>query len=82
MSMGFRLQLHGQYCLRDTSCRQYLRVTRWLNEEQAAMDSGILNVAFPLSSKLLSKICRMLVLDVLHYRIPAKQKLAHFFRDL
>lgn len=34
------------------------------------MDAGILDVSFSLGRKLLSQICRMLILDVLDDRIP------------
>lgn len=43
----------------------------WLDEEQAAVNPSILNVTLALCGKLLSEICRMLVFDVLHDRIPA-----------
>lgn len=46
-------------------------MTRWLDEEETAVDSGILNVALTLSSELLSQVCRVLVLNVLDNRIPA-----------
>jgi hypothetical protein len=42
-----------------------------LDEEQAAMDSGVLQISLALSSELLAQICRMLVLDILDDRIPA-----------
>lgn len=47
------------------------RVTRRLNEEQAAVDTGILDITFSLSSELLAEISRVLVLDVFHNRVPA-----------
>lgn len=42
-----------------------------LNEEQAAVDTGILNVALTLSSELLAKVCGVLILDILDNRVPA-----------
>lgn len=42
-----------------------------LDEEQAAVDAGILDVAFTLSSKLLAKVCGVLILDVLDNWVPA-----------
>lgn len=46
-------------------------MTGGLDEEQAAVDAGILNVALTLSSKLLAKICGVLILDVLDNGVPA-----------
>ena len=42
-----------------------------LNEEEAAVDAGILDVALSLGGELLAEVCGVLVLDVLHNRIPA-----------
>jgi hypothetical protein len=42
-----------------------------LNEEQAAVDAGVLDVALTLRGKLLSEVGRVLVLDVLDDRVPA-----------
>lgn len=42
-----------------------------LDEEQAAVDTGILDIALTLSSKLLTKVCRVLILDVLDNWVPA-----------
>lgn len=42
-----------------------------LDEEQAAVDTGILNVALTLSSELFAKVCGVLILDVLDNRVPA-----------
>jgi len=42
-----------------------------LDEEQAAVDTGILNISLTLGCELLSEVCRVLVLDVLDDRIPA-----------
>lgn len=46
-------------------------MARWLYEEQATMNAGILNVTVTLSSQFLSEVCRMLIFDVFHNRIPA-----------
>lgn len=46
-------------------------MARRLDEEQAAVDTGILDVSFSLSSEFLSEVCRVLVLDVLDNWIPA-----------
>ena len=42
-----------------------------LNEEEAAVNSGILNISFALSGEFFSKICGMLILDILDNWIPA-----------
>jgi len=47
------------------------RVTRGLDEEEAAVDTGILDVALSLSSKLLAEVGGVLVLDVLDDGVPA-----------
>lgn len=46
-------------------------VAGWLDEEQAAVNAGVLDVALTLSSELLSQIGRVLVLDVLDDGVPA-----------
>ena len=46
-------------------------MARRLDEEQAAMDAGILNITVTLSGKLLPEVCRVLVLDVLDDGVPA-----------
>lgn len=46
-------------------------MTGGLDEEQAAVDTGILDVALTLSSKLLAKVCGVLILDILDNRVPA-----------
>ena len=35
------------------------------------MDAGILDISFALGCKFLSKVCRVLVFDVLDNRVPA-----------
>ena len=51
-------------------------MTRGLDEEQAAVNTGILNVTLALSSELLAEVCRVLILDILHNGIPAIKQLA------
>jgi len=46
-------------------------VARGLDEEKAAVDTGVLNISLTLSCELLSKICGVLILDVLDNWIPA-----------
>lgn len=48
-----------------------IRVTRWLNEEQAAVDASVLDVALALGGELLSEVGRVLILDVFDDGIPA-----------
>ena len=48
-----------------------LRVTGGLDEEQAAVNTGILDVTLTLSSEFLAEVCRVLILDVLNNRVPA-----------
>jgi hypothetical protein len=43
----------------------------WLDEEQAAVDTGILDISLTLGCELLSEVCGVLVLDVLDDWIPA-----------
>jgi hypothetical protein len=42
-----------------------------LDEEEAAVDTGVLDISLTLSCELLSKICGVLVLNVLDNWIPA-----------
>lgn len=46
-------------------------VARGLDEEQAAVDSGVCNVAVALCSEFLAQIGRVLVLDVFDNWVPA-----------
>jgi len=46
-------------------------MARRLNEEQAAMNTSVLEVALTLSAQLLAQICAMLVLDILDNWVPA-----------
>ena len=47
------------------------RVTRGLDKEQAAVNARVLDVALSLGGELLAEVGRVLVLDVLHDRVPA-----------
>lgn len=42
-----------------------------LDEEQAAVDTGILDITLTLRGELLAEVCRVLVLDVLDDGVPA-----------
>ena len=46
-------------------------MTGRLDEEQAAVYAGILDISFAIGCKLLSKVCRVLVFDVFDDGIPA-----------
>jgi hypothetical protein len=46
-------------------------MARRLDEEEAAVDTGILDISLTLSCELLSEICGVLILNVLDNRIPA-----------
>ena len=46
-------------------------MTRRLNEEQAAVDASVLNVALALGCELFSEIGRVLVLDIFDDGVPA-----------
>ena len=46
-------------------------MARRLDEEQAAVDTGVLDISLTLSCELLSEVCGVLVLDVLDDWIPA-----------
>ena len=47
------------------------RVARGLDEEEAAVDAGVLDVALSLGRELLAQVGRVLVLDVLDDGVPA-----------
>lgn len=57
--------------LQDDNVDWFEGVASGLNEVKTAVDPGILDVAVALSSELLAQVCRVLVLDVFHDRIPA-----------
>ena len=42
-----------------------------MDEEQAAVDTGVLDISLTLSCELLSEVCGVLILDVLDNWIPA-----------
>ena len=46
-------------------------MARGLDEEQAAVDSGILDITFTLGCEFLSEVCRVLILNVLDNWVPA-----------
>jgi hypothetical protein len=46
-------------------------MTRWLDKEQAAVDTGILDVTLTLSSEFLAEVGRVLILDILDNGVPA-----------
>lgn len=46
-------------------------MARGLNEEQAAVDTGILDVALTLSSEFLAEVGRVLILDIFDNGVPA-----------
>jgi hypothetical protein len=72
MSMGLRLfAMLARLCLGNFGVLGGVRVTRWLDEEQAAVDTRILDVAFALRRELLAQECRVLVFDVLDDGVPA-----------
>lgn len=43
--------------LEDDDVNRLQSMSRWLNEEKAAMDAGILDISITLSSELLSEVC-------------------------
>lgn len=60
MSIGLRLQeLSGQHGV-DLNCRAAVwecsRMARWLDEEQATVDAGILDITITLGRKFLSEV--------------------------
>jgi hypothetical protein len=68
--MGLRLYIE----MSDSKYKeQYsdVRVSGGLDEEQAAVNAGVLDVALTLSSELLTEVGGVLVLDVLHNGVPA-----------
>lgn len=51
--------------------QQHVRVTRRSDKEQAAVNTGISNVAITLSGELFAKVGGMLIFDVLDNGFPA-----------
>lgn len=62
---------HVGQLLEDDDVDGLERVARRLDEEEATVDAGVLDVALPLRRELLAQVGRVLVLDVLHDRVPA-----------
>jgi hypothetical protein len=52
------------------------RMAGGLDEEQAAVNTGILDVTLTLSSEFLAEVRRVLILDVLDNGVPANTQLA------
>ena len=48
-------------------------VTGRLDEEEAAVDAGILDVSLSLGGELFAEVCRVLIFDILDDRVPAGQ---------
>lgn len=57
--------------LQDDNVDGLQGVARRLDEEQAAVNAGVLDVLVAVGSELLAQVGRVLVLDVLHDRVPA-----------
>ena len=57
--------------LQDNNVDWLERVARGLDEEQAAVDAGILDVTLTLGGKLLPQVRGVLILDVLDDGVPA-----------
>lgn len=53
-------------------------MARRLDEEQAAVNARVLDIALTLSGKLLPEVGRVLVLDVLHDGVPATPQSANY----
>jgi hypothetical protein len=59
------------YLVDGLSGKEDSRMTRWLDKEQAAVDTGILDVTLTLSSEFLAEVGRVLILDILDNGVPA-----------
>ena len=57
--------------LHDNDINWSERVTSWVDEEKTAVDTSILDVTVTDSSKLLTKVRAVLILDVFNNRVPA-----------
>lgn len=57
--------------LQDNNVNGLERVSGGLDEEQAAVDAGVLDVALTLSGQLLAEVGRVLILDVFDNWVPA-----------
>lgn len=80
---GVRLGNHGHHVddirqlLEDDNVDRLQRVARGLDEEEAAVDAGVLDVALTLGSEFLAEVGRVLVLDVLDDGVPAAVVVDH-----
>lgn len=54
----------------DRRSRYDSRMARGLDKEQAAVDTGILDITVTLGREFLAEVGRVLVLDVLHNGVP------------
>lgn len=57
--------------LQDNNVDWLERVAGGLNEEQAAVDAGVLNVSLALGGEFLVQVCAILVFDILDDGVPA-----------
>ena len=57
--------------LHDNDINWSKRVTSWVDEEKTAVDTSILDVTVTDSSKFLTKVRAVLILDVFNNRVPA-----------
>lgn len=62
---------HVRQLLQHDNVDRLQRVTGGLDEEQAAMDAGVLDVFVAIGRELLAQVGGVLVLDVLDNRVPA-----------
>jgi hypothetical protein len=76
ISIGFRLDVESQY-----RCSEHLflgffdiRMAGRLNEEQAAVNTSILDITFALSCELFAKVGGVLIFDVFDNWVPAVKK--------
>lgn len=58
--------------------RGHIRMTGGLDEEETAMDTGVLDVTFSLCSKFFAEVGGMLIFDVLDNRVPTIQCVSLF----
>lgn len=56
-------------------------MTRWLDEKETAVDSGILDISLALGGKFFAQVGRVLILDILDNRVPATYWSEGFLRD-
>lgn len=57
----------------DRGSRYDSRMARGLDKEQAAVDTGILDITVTLSREFFAEVGRVLVLNVLHDGVPTKR---------